>query len=85
MLGDETVKFWRAQALPTSGARTATDAASTSAPVPGMVLAATADGIDVAAGDGVVRLTELQRAGGKRLSAGDFLRGFGVAAGRVFG
>ena len=84
-LGDETVKFWRAQALPASGARTATDAASTSAPVPGTVLAATADGIDVAAGDGVVRLTELQRAGGKRLSAGDFLRGFGIAAGRVFG
>jgi len=84
-LGEETVKFWRAQALPASGAGTDADAASAPVPVPGTVLAATADGIDVAAGDGVVRLTELQRAGGKRLSAGDFLRGFGVAAGRVFG
>ena len=84
-LGEETVKFWRAQALPASGAGTDADAASAPVPVPGTVLAATADGIDVATGDGVVRLTELQRAGGKRLSAGDFLRGFGVAAGRVFG
>ncbi|HUD33569.1 MAG TPA: methionyl-tRNA formyltransferase [Variovorax sp.] len=82
-LGGETVKCWRAQALPAAGAGTAMDVASTSAP--GTVLAATAGGIDVATGDGVVRLTELQRAGGKRLSAGDFLRGFGIAAGQVFG
>ena len=84
-LGGETVKCWRARALPASGAGTATDAASTSTPAPGTVLAATAEGIDVATGDGVVRLAELQRAGGKRLSAGDFLRGFGIAAGQVFG
>ena len=33
-------------------------------------------------GDGVLVLTELQRAGGKRLPVADFLRGFAVAPGR---
>jgi methionyl-tRNA formyltransferase len=52
--------------------------------VPGTVLGAGADGIRVQAGSGTVRLTELQRAGGKRLPAGDFLRGFALAPGQVF-
>ena len=43
---------------------------------PGTVLAAAPAGIAVATGDGIVRVTELQRAGGKRLPAADFLRGF---------
>ena len=72
----ETVKFWRAQALP--------DAAPASSS-PGTVLAVASEGIDVAAGSGVVRLTELQRAGGKRLPAADFLRGFDIEPGRVLG
>ena len=75
-LGGETVKFWRAQALP--------DAAPAS-PSPGTVLAVASEGIDVAAGSGVVRLTELQGAGGKRLPAADFLRGFDIEPGRVLG
>ncbi|MNL89243.1 Methionyl-tRNA formyltransferase [compost metagenome] len=52
---------------------------------PGTVLAAQADGIRVQCGQGVLCLTELQRAGGKRLSAADFLRGQTLAVGAVFG
>ena len=50
----------------------------------GTILSATADGIDVACGSGVLRITTLQRAGGKRLGAADFLRGFPVQPGLVF-
>ena len=42
-------------------------------------------GIDVATGGGVIALTQLQRAGGKRLAVADFLRGFDVQVGQVFG
>ncbi len=51
----------------------------------GTILSANADGIDVACGAGVLRITTLQRAGGKRLGAADFLRGFPVQPGLVFG
>ena len=50
----------------------------------GTILSATADGIDVACGSGVLRITTLQRAGGKRLGAADFLRGFPAQPGLVF-
>jgi methionyl-tRNA formyltransferase len=49
----------------------------------GTVLACSAQGIAVAAGDGAsVLLTELQRPGARRLCAADFLRGFDVAPGQ---
>jgi methionyl-tRNA formyltransferase len=51
--------------------------------VPGTVLQADADGVRVACGEGVLCLTELQRAGGKRLPAGEFLRGFELRPGTV--
>lgn len=48
---------------------------------PGTVL----DGaLTVACGSGAIRLTRLQKAGGKPLDAADFLRGTPVAAGTVF-
>ena len=53
--------------------------------MPGTVLAVMPSGIAVAAANGTVLLTELQRAGGKRLSAADFLRGFDIEPGQVFG
>ena len=40
---------------------------------PGSVVAARRDGIDVACGNGVLRITAVQRAGGKRISAADYL------------
>ncbi|MCB1974507.1 MAG: methionyl-tRNA formyltransferase, partial [Burkholderiaceae bacterium] len=43
------------------------------------------EGITVACGEGALRLTALQRAGGKRLAAADFVRGFPLSAGMVLG
>ena len=51
---------------------------------PGEVLTVTADAITVACGVGALRLTELQRAGGKRLAAPQFLQGRPIAPGLVF-
>jgi len=50
----------------------------------GQILSADADGVRVVTGDGVLCVTELQRAGGKRLPAADFLRGFALPPGAVF-
>ncbi|TFZ02018.1 methionyl-tRNA formyltransferase [Ramlibacter humi] len=72
--GDEAIKLWRAQAV-----------RADATPAPGTVVAVGNDGIDVATGEGVLRLVELQRAGGRRLPVADFLRGLPVAAGQRFG
>lgn len=73
-LDGETVKLWAAEAQ-----------AGAPVEVPGTVLAVTPSGITVAAKGSLVTLTELQRAGGKRLPVADFLRGFDVKPGQVFG
>ncbi len=74
-LGGEAVKVWAAHAGPDAGGALG---------APGEVLAAGSEGIRMQCGEGVLVLTELQRAGGRRLSAADFLRGFGLRAGQVF-
>ncbi len=52
----------------------------------GQILCIDDRGIAVACGDATaLRLTTLQRAGGKRLAAADFLRGFPLAPGQVLG
>ena len=51
----------------------------------GQILLVNDEGITVACGEGALRLTTLQRAGGKRLAAADFLRGFALAPGMVLG
>jgi methionyl-tRNA formyltransferase len=71
-LGNETIKVWRGFAGP--------GAAGT----PGEILACAADGIVVACGKGIMKITELQRAGGRRLSAAEFLRGLPHARGERF-
>jgi methionyl-tRNA formyltransferase len=43
--------------------------------LPGLLLAADRSGIVVACGEQALRLTEVQKAGGKRLSAAQFLAG----------
>ena len=42
----------------------------------GTLLSADANGVRVACGEGALDLLELQKPGGKRLPAGDFLKGF---------
>ena len=66
----EVIKVWAAELVPGS-----TDA------VCGQILAVAPDGIAVAAMNSIVKLTELQRPGGKRLLAADFLRGFELQPG----
>jgi methionyl-tRNA formyltransferase len=66
--GVETLKLWQAVAEPLD--QTAKRAAQ-----PGTVLSADASGVRVACGEGQLCLTQLQRPGGKRLGAADFLRG----------
>jgi methionyl-tRNA formyltransferase len=51
---------------------------------PGTVLAAGEQGIDVATGQGVLRLERLQKAGGKPMSAQELLRGMGIEVGQRF-
>ncbi|MDP3231071.1 MAG: methionyl-tRNA formyltransferase [Acidovorax sp.] len=51
----------------------------------GHILSIDGPGITVACGQGALRLTTLQRAGGKRLPAADFLRGFDLSVGTVLG
>ncbi|WP_281887789.1 methionyl-tRNA formyltransferase [Paenibacillus sp. YYML68] len=53
--------------------------------VPGTVLEAGAQGIVVATGDGVLRITELQPAGKKAMDAATFARGGQLAPGTVLG
>jgi methionyl-tRNA formyltransferase len=52
---------------------------------PGAILSVNSDSVVVQCGQGTLRLTELQRAGGKRLPVADFLRGFALAPGQVLG
>jgi len=65
---DGSLKVWRAQLAPGSAS-------------PGTVLAADDDGIVVACAVGALRLLEVQRPGGRRLSAREFLRGAKLAVG----
>ena len=42
------------------------------------------EGIDVVTGDGVLRITHLQKSGGKSLPVAEFLRGFNITPGMTF-
>ena len=47
----------------------------------GTVVSADTSGLNMATGQGTLRLLKLQRTGGKMLPTADFLRGFSVATG----
>ena len=51
----------------------------------GQILSVNDEFVSVACGQGVLRLTVLQRAGGKRLPVAQFLRGFNLQPGMVLG
>ncbi len=68
LLHGEPLKVWMASVLPGQAA-------------PGVVVRADADGVVVGTGEGLLSLTLLQVAGGKRLAAREFLAGHAIAAG----
>lgn len=72
LLAGETFKCWRASAV-----------AQTFQAAAGTVVSADKNGILVAAGQGAVLLREVQSAGGKRLAAGDFVRGRDISGIRL--
>jgi methionyl-tRNA formyltransferase len=61
-IAGEHLRVWAAQALP--------DGAQAS---PGTLVGAGNDGLDIATGDGILRITRVQRAGGKPISVRDYL------------
>ena len=71
---DTVLKLWRA-----------TVTAQRTEAAPGTILSAGADGVHVACGEGtVLAVTMLQRPGGRRLEAAEFLRGFPIVPGSRF-
>ncbi len=74
VLNGVNIKIWQAEVLPGINANNAQ---------PGQILAAHAnEGIIVACGKGALRLIELQKPGGKRLPAAQFLQGFSMESGQ---
>ena len=75
-LGADIIKIWRSEIescpRPSDGR-------------PGQILQVNDEGIDVACGEGTLRLTELQRPGGKRLPVREFLRGHALQPDQRFG
>ena len=61
-IAGEALRIWAAHALEGDHAA-----------APGSVLGAGRDGIDIACGQGALRITAVQRAGGKRIGASDYL------------
>ena len=75
-LNGETIKIWNYQI----------DSCSRKQDVRcGLILSVNGEGVTVACGEGVLRLTVLQRAGGKRLPVAQFLQGFALQPGMVLG
>ena len=72
----EVIKVWGAHAIADADTESTTKALGT-------VLTADDSGIRIACGEGVLCITELQKAGGKRLPVAEFLRGFDITVGSV--
>jgi methionyl-tRNA formyltransferase len=71
-LRGEPLKIWSARIAAGQG-------------VPGTVLEDGLPALRIACGEGALEVLELQRAGGRRLAAGEFLRGLAVRAGERLG
>lgn len=69
MVGEQAIKLWRAERVADANG------------VPGVVLQADAGRLVVACGQGALALTLLQRPGGKRISAAEFLQAVPLVAG----
>jgi len=74
LLDGEMLRVWSAEALPLAAKLP-----------PGEIAAATVDGIDVATGKGLLRITRLQPPGKRPMNAAEFLNGHRLAAGQRLG
>ena len=70
----QVLKIWSASAV-----------VSATHATPGSVVQLHADAFDVATGDGVLRVTQVQRPGGKRISAAEFLHSHALSNGMLLG
>ena len=61
-ISGDHLRIWSAQAMPTPTEKS-----------PGSIVGADKQGINVATSDGVLRIREVQRAGGRRMAVGDYL------------
>lgn len=75
-LDDTVIKFWRAEVLTGFQGRASS----------GEVIEVNGDGVIIACENGTsaIRVLELQKPGGKRLPAHEFLKGFPIKSGQVF-
>ena len=71
---DDVLKVWQCEVAQGGSGNAA----------PGTVIAASSAGIDVVTGHGVLRLLALQRAGGRRVSVAEYLRGHPMRVGDAF-
>lgn len=71
-LQGQSLKIWEALPVPGSGA-------------PGTLLSAGPDGVVIACGEGALAALQVQRQGSKKLAAGEFLRGYPLEVGGLFG
>jgi len=74
----EVIKVWSAYAVANGDIDTEPTANAL-----GTVLSADDSGVRITCGEGVLCITELQKAGGKRLAVAEFLRGFDITVGSV--
>jgi methionyl-tRNA formyltransferase len=74
-IGPVELKIWRASVSPGADFPNA---------APGTVINADANGIDVACGEGQLRLLMVQRSGGKRMAVAELLRGLPIRPGDRF-
>jgi methionyl-tRNA formyltransferase len=71
-VGGVTVKLWNADVVDAPAGQE-----------PGTVIGADADGVLIACREGGLRVTELQKPGGKRLPAAQFIKSFPLAGQRL--
>ena len=67
------LKIWQARVVDSAQVKADAGNAIADNNIPGTVIAETAEGIDVLTGEGVLRVTELQAEGKRRMSVADFL------------
>ncbi|MBQ4537191.1 MAG: methionyl-tRNA formyltransferase [Lachnospiraceae bacterium] len=79
------LKVWRAEPVANGDGKSAGNSGKACNGKPGEVTAVSKDFIQVACGDGELRIFELQLEGKKRMSTHDFLLGVKVAAGETLG